>query len=49
MNTRRVTLVLLVLIAAAVVLVAGIGTGDSFADSGGLWGGADTAAVEAEP
>lgn len=49
MKARRVTLVVLVLVAIAVAIFAGIGTGDSFADDGDLWGGPDSASVEAEP
>lgn len=49
MNPRRVKLAVLVLVATAVVILAGIGTGDSFADGGTLWGGPETEAVESEP
>lgn len=52
MNSRRMKLVLvvvLVVLATAVAILAGIGTGDSFATDGNLWGDMETEAVESEP
>lgn len=49
MNLRRVVFVVLVLVAAALAVLAGIGTGGSFGANEGLWEEPDTAAVEAEP
>lgn len=48
MNSRRVKLVVLALVAMAVVILAGIGTSDSFAHDGNLWGEPDSEAVQSE-
>lgn len=48
MNLRRTGLVLLVLAGAAVAVLAGIGTGESFEDSGSLWGEPDAAVIDSE-
>lgn len=52
MNSRRVKLVLvvvLVVLAAAVAILAGIGTGASFATDGNLWGDMEIEAVQSKP
>lgn len=42
MKTERILLALLVIAAALLAVLAGIGTSDSFGTSSSLWGGPDT-------
>lgn len=46
MKTVRIVLTLLVVAAAVLAVLAGLGTGDSFESTSGLWGDPDTAVVQ---